>query len=93
MAAVREVKQETGLDAEAGELMGIYTDLDMVYPNGDTAQSICIAFELNVIGGNLSCDKKETLELKYFPVDSAPALFCKQHAELMRTIQSRQTRQ
>ena len=92
MAAVREVKEETGLDVEAGELMGIYTDLDMVYPNGDTAQSICIAFELNVIGGNLSCDKKETLELKYFPVDSAPALFCKQHEELMRTIQSRQTR-
>ena len=89
MAAVREVKEETGLDVEAGKLIGIYTDLDMEYPNGDKAQSIMMAFELKVISGELSCDKEETLELKYFPVDDAPDLFCKQHEELLQTIQSR----
>ncbi len=89
IAAVREVKEETGLDVEAGKLLGIYTDLDMEYPNGDKAQSILLAFELKVIGGELSCDKQETLELKYFPVDDVPDLFCKQHEELLQTIQSR----
>ena len=89
MAAVREAKEETGLDVEVGKLIGIYTDLDMKYPNGDEAQSIMIAFELKVIGGELSCDKEETLELKYFPVDDTPSLFCKQHEELLLTIQSR----
>lgn len=89
IAAVREVKEETGLDVEVSKLIGIYTDLDMEYPNGDKAQSICLAFELKVIGGELSCDKQETLELKYFPVDDAPDLFCKQHEELLRAIQSR----
>lgn len=89
MAAVREVKEETGLDVEVGKLIGIYTDFDMKYPNGDKAQSIMIAFELKVIGGELSCDKQETIELKYFPVDGAPPLFCKQHEELLLTIQSR----
>lgn len=89
IATIREVKEETGLDVEVGKLIGIYTDLDMEYPNGDKAQSICLAFELKVIGGELSCDKQETLELRYFPVDNAPDLFCKQHEELLHTIQSR----
>lgn len=89
IAAIREVKEETGLEIEVGEMIGIYTDLDMEYPNGDKAQSIFLAFELKVIGGELSCDKHETLELKYFPVDDAPELFCKQHKELLQAIQSR----
>lgn len=88
VAAVREVREETGLDVEVGKMLGLYTDMDMEYPNGDKAQSIMIAFELKVIGGELSCDKNETMELQYFPVHDAPALFCKQHEELLHTIQS-----
>lgn len=88
MAAIREAKEETGLDVEAGRLIGIYTDCDMAYPNGDQAQSIVIAFELHVVGGELFCDKEETLELKYFPLDAMPPLFCKQHEDLLRDIRS-----
>lgn len=86
MAAIRETKEETGLDVEAGRLIGIYTDCNMEYPNGDKAQSICIAFELNVTGGSLVCDREETLELKYFPLDHVPELFCRQHEELLDDI-------
>lgn len=89
MAAIREVKEETGLDVEVSDLIGIYTEFNMEYPNGDIAQSICIAYELKTVGGYLSCDKDETLELKYFPLDDTPELFCKQHEELMRDIKSR----
>ena len=88
MTAVRELKEETGLDVEVGRLIGIYTDFDMQYPNGDKAQSICVAFELTVVGGELSCDKDETLELKYFSLDNMPVLFCKQHEELLQDIKT-----
>lgn len=88
MTAVRELKEETGLDVEVGRLIGIYTDFDMQYPNGDKAQSICVAFELTVVGGELSCDKYETLELKYFSLDNMPVLFCKQHEELLQDIRT-----
>lgn len=88
MAAVRELKEETGLDVEVGRLIGIYTEFDMEYPNGDKAQSICVAFELTVVGGELFCDKNETLELQYFSLDNMPALFCKQHEDLLHDIKA-----
>lgn len=89
MAAVREVKEETGLDVLVGELIGIYTDFDVVCSNGDQFQSILIAYELTVTGGELFCDQKETKELKYFSLTDAPALFCKQHNDILNDIRAR----
>jgi hypothetical protein len=53
----------------------------MKYPNGDEAQSVVITYELKVIGGELYCDREETLELRYFTLEALPELFCKQHEE------------
>ena len=85
-AAVREVKEETGLDVEVEKLLGVYTDLDMVYPNGDQAQSITIAYRLKVLSGKLSCDQVETLELKYFSKEDRPDLFTRSHEALWNDI-------
>lgn len=81
-AAIRELKEETGLDVVVNSLIGIYTDSDMRYSNGDQAHSICIVYELKKIGGKLKCDNLETLELKYFDIDELPVMFCKQHEEI-----------
>ena len=86
MAAKREVKEETGLDIEVNKLIGIYTDSDVVCANGDKVHSICIGYEMSVVGGELICDENETLELKYFSLDNMPELFCKQHEELLRDV-------
>ncbi len=86
MAAKREVKEETGLDVEVNKLIGIYTDSDVVCVNGDKVHSICIGYEMSVVGGELICDENETLELKYFSLDNMPELFCKQHEELLRDV-------
>ena len=85
-AAVREVKEETGLDVEVTRLIGVYSDTDMVYPNGDRAQSIVIAYEFKVVGGELSCDRNETLELKFFSRENRPELFTGSHVELWNDI-------
>ena len=89
MAAIREVKEETGLEVEVNNLIGIYTDCDLEYPNGDRAQSICIVFELKVIGGELFCDGEETMELRYFPLDNTPKMFCKQHEDMLCDIKNK----
>ena len=89
MAAVREVKEETGLDVRVSGLIGIYTDSDMEYTNGDQAHSICIVYELEMTGGQLKCDNFETIELQYFDLDEIPELFCKQHEEIKNDLQKR----
>ncbi|MBE6542473.1 MAG: NUDIX domain-containing protein [Ruminococcaceae bacterium] len=86
--AVREVKEETGLDVKIDRLIGVYSEPDFVYPNGDTAHSICIAYEMHIIGGALSCDGDESTDLKFFPLKRTPALFCKQHEDLMADIKT-----
>lgn len=85
-AAIRELKEETGLDVAIDSLIGIYTDSDMKYPNGDEAHSICIVYKLKVLSGELTCDNEETIELKYFDVDKLPEMFCKQHEETKADI-------
>ena len=89
MAAIREVKEETGLDVEIGKLIGIYTDFNVVCPNGDQFQSILIAYELSIVGGELFCDKEETLELNWFELKKAPELFCKQHQDILNDMKKR----
>jgi len=91
MTAVREVKEETGLDARVSGLLGVYTDCDMEYPNGDQAHSICIVYELELIGGQLSCDGLETVDLQYFSLDEMPELFCRQHEEIKADLQKRRS--
>ena len=86
MTAVREAKEETGLDVSVGRLIGVYTDPDITYPNGDRAQSIVIAYELQETGGGLFCDQDETLELKYFSKEEKPQLFTDSHEALWKDI-------
>ena len=93
MAAIREVKEETGLDVKVSDLIGIYTDCDMEYPNGDKAHSICIFYEVEVISGQLKCDNIETVDLKYFELDEMPELFCKQHEETKEDLKKRRKKE
>ena len=86
MTAVREAKEETGLDVSVGRLIGVYTDPDITYPNGDRVQSIVIAYALQVTGGRLFCDQDETLELKYFSKHEKPRLFTGSHEALWNDI-------
>ena len=86
ITAVREAKEETGLDVSVVRLIGVYTDSDITYPNGDRAQSIVIAYELQKIGGKHFCDQDETLELKYFSRKEKPPLFAGSHEALWNDI-------
>ena len=86
MTAIREVKEETGLDVTVGRIIGVYTDLDITYSSGDKAQSIVIAYELINACGELYCDNKETTELRYFSKDDKPILFTKSHEDLWNDI-------
>ncbi|MEC4017176.1 NUDIX domain-containing protein [Streptomyces sp. H27-D2] len=64
--AVREVKEETGLDIEITGLVGTYTDPRHViaYTDGEVRRQFNVCFTARVIGGELAISEEST-ELRF----------------------------
>ncbi|MEU9995501.1 NUDIX domain-containing protein [Streptomyces sp. NPDC050848] len=60
--AVREVKEETGLDVEITGLVGTYTDPRHVieYSDGEVRRQFNICFSARIVGGALSISDEST---------------------------------
>jgi mutator protein MutT len=84
--AVRETKEETGLDVEITSLFGVYTKYFHQYGNGDNVQPIAIVFNSRIIGGELIVDGTETHDLRYFKPEEAPKLFTQQNDDILEDI-------
>ncbi|MDX3528063.1 NUDIX domain-containing protein [Streptomyces sp. ID05-39B] len=60
---VREVREETGIDVEVDNIVGLYTDPEHVlaYDNGEVRQQFSICFRAHSVGGSLrtSSESKE----------------------------------
>lgn len=67
--AIREVKEETGLDIKPTGIVGIYTDPDhrIEYSNGEIRQQFNICLRASVIGGQLEISDEST-DLRFVPV-------------------------
>ncbi|HEU5129298.1 MAG TPA: NUDIX domain-containing protein [Glycomyces sp.] len=64
--AVRETKEETGLDIEIIGLIGIYTNPNHLieYSDGEVRQQFALSFRARVIGGKLTTSS-ESSELRW----------------------------
>jgi 8-oxo-dGTP pyrophosphatase MutT (NUDIX family) len=60
--AIREVKEETGLDVQVTGLSGIYTDPAHVvaFTDGEVRQQFSLCFTTTVLGGQLAIDHEST---------------------------------
>ena len=69
-AAVREVKEETGIDVEVVALIGIYTNPQHVveYSDGEVRQQFSVCFACRPISGT-PATSDETSEVGYFTPD------------------------
>lgn len=74
-AAVREVKEETGLDVEITGLVGTYTDPRHViaYSDGEVRRQFNVCFTAQVVGGTLAISDEST-ELRFVAPEELDSL-------------------
>lgn len=90
--AIREAREETGLNVEPLRLFGIYSDpgWTVTYPHGDVVQMFIAAFECKAIGGMLHVDGIETIDLHWFPLDDLPVELPERHRIRLKDMVSGQ---
>ncbi|MDF5751435.1 NUDIX domain-containing protein [Spongiactinospora sp. TRM90649] len=66
-AAVREIREETGLEIEVRDLIGAYggPEFRVVYPNGDKVSYVITVYGCWVIGGTLVPDQEEIGDARF----------------------------
>ena len=73
--AVREVKEETGLDVEATGLVGVYTNPHHVvaFTDGEVRHQFSPLFATTVLGGTVAIDHEST-DIAWTSQDDIPSL-------------------
>ena len=69
-ATVREVSEETGIDCEVTDVVGIYSDPNhvAVYDDGEVRQEFSICFRTRLIGGVVRTSD-ESSDVRFVPVE------------------------
>ena len=77
-AALREIREETGLEVRLEAFLGIFHNHHMVWSNGDAAHVISAMFTASAGSGEPRTDG-ESFELRFFGKDEIPELFAEDH--------------
>ncbi len=74
-AAVREVREETGLEVDVDGVLGVYTDPDqvIVYADGRLRQIFGVCFRAHVLDGSAGCSDEVT-EVRWVDAQEAARL-------------------
>jgi len=89
--AMRELEEETGLQARSVQLLDVFSGPDYFfrYPNGDQTYSVIHLFQAKGISGTLQMTDGESLDLRYFPLDQLPDPLEARAAALLKQVISR----
>jgi 8-oxo-dGTP pyrophosphatase MutT (NUDIX family) len=80
--AVREVLEETGVDAIARRLAWVHVTRLIVYANGDRAQYLDHVFRMDWTGGEPFAADDESIEARWFDLRDMPTM----SADMLRRI-------
>jgi 8-oxo-dGTP pyrophosphatase MutT (NUDIX family) len=66
-SAVRETREETGLEVVVDSLHDVYAgpDFRLTYPNGDQGAYVMVAYRCSIVGGTATADGDEVSELRW----------------------------
>lgn len=71
---VREIHEETAVEAEVEELVSVEALPPSAYPNGDQVQYLDLCFRCRPLRGEARVNDDESLEVAWFPLDALPHL-------------------
>ena len=77
-AALREIREETGLEVRLESFLGIFHNHNMVWSSGDAAHVVSAMFVAEIVRGEPRIDE-ESYELRFFGRDELPDLFAEDH--------------
>ncbi len=70
---VRELLEETRVQATVDRLVLLTMDPEITYPNGDICQYVALTFRATYLGGEAVVGDDESTEVGWFVVDALPA--------------------
>ncbi|MGX1264317.1 8-oxo-dGTP pyrophosphatase MutT (NUDIX family) [Rossellomorea marisflavi] len=73
-AAIREVREETGLEIGQLQLLGVHSGEDYYFKlkNQDELYSVTAVYTAGEVRGTLEIDESESIDLRYFPLQHLP---------------------
>jgi len=72
--AIREAKEELGIDVELTGFVGIFTNPMMRWRVTDKAKVICYSFTAKIISGDVIVSDDESIGFGYFSKDNLPPI-------------------
>ncbi|GAA0616761.1 NUDIX domain-containing protein [Kribbella sandramycini] len=86
VALVREIHEETAVDAEVERLIGVETFPPAAYPNGDQVQFLDLAFRCRPLTTNARVNDDESLDVRWWPLATLPPLRPEEHRLIARAL-------
>jgi ADP-ribose pyrophosphatase YjhB (NUDIX family) len=80
VAIVREIREETAVEAEVERLVSIGSLEPSAYPNGDQVQYLDLCFRCRPLRGEARVNDDESLEVAWYPLTALPPLTAREHA-------------
>jgi 8-oxo-dGTP pyrophosphatase MutT (NUDIX family) len=86
VALVREIREETAVEAQVDRLLSIEAIPPAAYPNGDQVQFLDICFRCHPLGGEARVNDDESTDVRWWPLDALPDLTAREHLSIQRAL-------
>ena len=82
--AIREAKEELGIDVELTGFVGVFTNPMMRWRVSDKAKVICFSFTAKIVSGSVKVSDDESVGFGYFSQDNLPQIHAVDNMEAIQ---------
>lgn len=73
-SAMREVREETGINVSVEQLLGVFDGPLVTYPNGDQVHYVSLVFRCHAVGGAIHVGDEENTDVRFFSPAQLPPM-------------------